>query len=443
MKQILFSCAGTTDPVRGEHDGPMLHILRHYRPEAVYVFLTPEIRDLARGDDRFEKTRAWISEHWGGYQPEFHYIESDVVQAQDMDALYEPMTRAVVQACQEDPEAEVLLHVTSGTPQMQVILSQLAMDMRYRTRGIQVTNFEKKAGRTTRTNDKQYDVDLELAFNEDEQPGAANRCLAPRMYAMRREYLRRQITTLLDMRNFDAVEELQDSLPAQLQALVQHLAARNRLEDQAARQWAGKVGKLPFPLYAYRGGSRGAYSEASEYYLMTKNLVAAGNYTQFLLHLSPLVLTLQLAVLDRLLEGTGCAVRDFVLRENRNHQVFYPQRLREKLPELYAHYEARVMEARVGDVSTYLCDMLLSWFPNEPAAARTLFAHYASLKDLRNQLAHTLQPVAREEIGKACGAEPEQLLKEIEKTLIEAYPACEPSVFHVYDRAIEYLKSRL
>ncbi len=56
MKQILFSCVGTTDPVRGEHDGPILHILRHYRPESVLLFLTPEIRELAETDDRFGKT---------------------------------------------------------------------------------------------------------------------------------------------------------------------------------------------------------------------------------------------------------------------------------------------------------------------------------------------------------------------------------------------------
>ena len=47
MKQILFSCIGTSDPLRGEHDGPMLHILRQYRPESVWLFLTSEIQSLA------------------------------------------------------------------------------------------------------------------------------------------------------------------------------------------------------------------------------------------------------------------------------------------------------------------------------------------------------------------------------------------------------------
>lgn len=33
--KILFTCMGTSDPVRGYRDGPMLHILRWYRPERV------------------------------------------------------------------------------------------------------------------------------------------------------------------------------------------------------------------------------------------------------------------------------------------------------------------------------------------------------------------------------------------------------------------------
>ena len=51
MASILYSCFGTTDPVRGMRDGGLMHILRFYRPETVYLFLTPDIV-LQEGDDR-------------------------------------------------------------------------------------------------------------------------------------------------------------------------------------------------------------------------------------------------------------------------------------------------------------------------------------------------------------------------------------------------------
>ena len=186
MKQILFSCAGTSDPVRGEHDGPMLHILRHYRPTAVYLFLTAEIEQYADADGRFEMTRAWICKHWDGYSPDFHYIRSGIRQAHDLDALDQPLHAAVDALIRENPDAEILFNLSSGTPQMQIILSQLAMDMRYRGRGVQVSNFEDSSGKAQRSNDKEYDVELELECDEDELPGAENRCSEPKMFAIHR-----------------------------------------------------------------------------------------------------------------------------------------------------------------------------------------------------------------------------------------------------------------
>ncbi|WP_196611202.1 hypothetical protein [Pectinatus brassicae] len=35
---VLFSPVGSTDPIRGDFDGPMLHIVRYYKPKKVYFF---------------------------------------------------------------------------------------------------------------------------------------------------------------------------------------------------------------------------------------------------------------------------------------------------------------------------------------------------------------------------------------------------------------------
>lgn len=40
MDDILFTCAGTSDPVRGNRDGGILHIMRYYHPKRVYLFLS-------------------------------------------------------------------------------------------------------------------------------------------------------------------------------------------------------------------------------------------------------------------------------------------------------------------------------------------------------------------------------------------------------------------
>lgn len=446
MKQILFSCVGTSDPVRGEHDGPMLHILRHYRPTRAVLFFTPEIEALAAKDGRFEKTERWIWDHWGGYRPCFQHIRSSVTHAHDLDALDRPLHEAVALLSRENPDAEILINVSSGTPQMQMILSQLVMDTRYRARGIQVSNFENRSGRAQRTNDRAYDVELELECNEDELPEAENRCVEPEMYAIRREYLRRQIWVLLDKRNFEAVEQLSDSLPEELGHLARHLAARSRLQGTEALRRARELKQLPFRLYSYKSGSRGEYSQVCEYYLLMKNLVRAGNYTEFLLHMEPLTLTLQLALLDRLLLRHDCRIDAFFPRE-KGRRFFVPEKLQTALPELFRHYVARA-QARHWELvrrepSTILCDELLSWFPALPEKAKQLFSHYDLLKDLRNQLAHTLSTVTEAEVKAACQVGTAKLLEEIEGTIISCYPVCDPVIFSVYDKSIDYIKHNL
>ncbi len=53
---VLFSPVGMTDPIKGHKDGPMLHIVRYYRPKKVVLFLTGEIMERHEKDDRYCRT---------------------------------------------------------------------------------------------------------------------------------------------------------------------------------------------------------------------------------------------------------------------------------------------------------------------------------------------------------------------------------------------------
>ena len=43
MARILFSPIGNTDPITNNYDGAMLHIIREYRPDKVYLYLSKDI----------------------------------------------------------------------------------------------------------------------------------------------------------------------------------------------------------------------------------------------------------------------------------------------------------------------------------------------------------------------------------------------------------------
>lgn len=446
MESILFSCVGTTDPVRGIHDGPMLHILRHYRPKAVYLLITKEIHDLAAKDQRFSKAQQWIRDHWDGYDPQWNEILCPVTNAHDMDTIDPPIHEALHKIAQAHPDAQILLNVTSGTPQMQMVLSHLAMDTRYRTLGIQVSNYSRKSGDSDRTNKADYDIDLELELNEDELPGADNRCIVPKMYTFQRDDIRRQITTLLENRDFFAAAQLAGHMPEQLAKLVRHLSARSQLNSSEAQRLAGEITGLPFKLYSFRTGSRGKYSQVSEYYLLMKNLVYAKQYPEFIIRMEPITLTLQLALLEKKLLDQGVSMEQFIYLDCNEHLLFDPGMLETAFPQLYQHYidnKNPNWPVKKNTISSTVCDILLGYFADLPEICAHLFEHYAQLKNLRNSQAHQLTACTAQDIMDDCGVDCMTILRELESTIIKCYDACDPSIFSVYDKSIQYIAANL
>ena len=95
MMRLLFTCMGTSDPVRGYHDGPMLHIIRHYRPEVICVFLSGEAAALDGCGARLDTVLSHAQNNWGGYSPELRVVRTQIEDPSDMDAVGAPITEAV------------------------------------------------------------------------------------------------------------------------------------------------------------------------------------------------------------------------------------------------------------------------------------------------------------------------------------------------------------
>lgn len=85
--KLLFTCMGTSDPVRGYHDGPMLHIIRHYRPDVICVLLSSEAAALNDCGARLDTVLAHIRKNWGGYAPELRVVRTQIEDPSDMDAV--------------------------------------------------------------------------------------------------------------------------------------------------------------------------------------------------------------------------------------------------------------------------------------------------------------------------------------------------------------------
>lgn len=417
MASILYSCFGTTDPVRGMRDGGLMHIMRFYRPDAVYLFLSKEIVELDRADQRIAKTFAYLRENWGGYHPHVIRVETGIEDPSDMDALMGPMDELLQQAMLEHPKTEVLVNLSSGTPQMQIILAQMALDPRYPTKGIQIKSPERASGRAERTNGKRYSVDEALGLNEDEAPDTQNRCCEPKLTAVRREAVRNQLRSLLSQRNYAAIAQMGADLPAPIPKLARHLDYRSRfLLKDAEAEAAGLTGLglqtdcgvYPYPVY-----------ELIEYFAMLKNLVYLKRYTDFMLRLNPFVVRLQTVLLEESLKPLGLTERDLIPVVNGRKKI-RPRLIQNKLPELLTFMETAFncpVEER--DVSIRAMNVMLTYFQVDRTALHLLERCERGNRELRNSAAHDLFAVTNDDIRNICGSDAEGLIRGLEKVLTD------------------------
>ena len=448
MPDVFFTCVGTTDPVRGGRDGGVLHIMRNYRPQKVYLFLTAEMDDLDQRDHRFEKVFRYTAEKWS-YAPEWFVERSGIGDVSDLDAVNEPLCAFFHRAEEENPGCRIIVNLSSGSPQMQIVLAQLALSVRSNVVGVQVSNPEKKSGNSMRTNDERYVVDDELELNEDDEPGAPNRCSEPKMLAMQRDRQRAQIRSLLERRDYRALEAMCVELPAGVAQLVRHLAARSDLQLEEAAKLARGL-RLPFKLYPALRATGEDYKLLSEYYLLLRNLQLTQRYTEFVLRINPFLTQLLLKLVERSLP---CPLND-ILEKRRDKRICpNPDAMETRIPEI-----KRALERETGrllepgkDFSLYIGVPLLRVLGGlSPAQLDLLDACETLNREQRNPAAHQLHAVTKEQFKTDCvdskgrHYDPAELVRVFGQMLKAAYPdVCDEALFVVYDRCEEHIRQQL
>lgn len=414
MTDALYSCFGTTDPVRGVRDGGLMHILRFYRPRRVYLFLSREISALDARDHRIDKLFAFLKAHWDGYAPEYFCCHSEISDPSDIDALMVPMGELFSRVMAENPGGQILINLSSGTPQMQILLAQMALDSRYRTRGIQVKNPERAAGTESRTHGKDFQVEDALEMNLDEEPTPPNRCCEPKMLAVRRETVRNQLEKLLPQRNYAAIAQMGADLPAPIPQLARHLDCRSRFLLQEAERLSQGLSGLGIPF------GRGPYPqpvyEMIEYFAMLKQQVYLKRYTEFLLRLNPFLVRLQSQLLRRALPQ-GLGENDLLLVENKR-KYLSPERIAANAPQLLTYLEGQLGEAvEQRHVSIRVMNLVLAYFQVDEGILTVLSDCEKCNQRLRNAAAHDLFSISGADIQTICGATAETLLHRLEEIL--------------------------
>ncbi len=123
---VLFSPVGGTDPIANERDGSMLHICRKYKPDCVMLYLSQEICERHRRDDRYCDSLRRLAER-EGFSPEVLVEERpELSEVQIYDFFFQEFQPLLLDLHRRFPEHLLILNIASGTPAMKNALYLLA-----------------------------------------------------------------------------------------------------------------------------------------------------------------------------------------------------------------------------------------------------------------------------------------------------------------------------
>lgn len=319
-KRILFSPVGGTDPIRNCRDGSMLHICRYYQPDIVYLYLSHEIMERHRQDDRYVYAINRLGEHLG-HSFEVRLIErDDLIDVQQYDRFY-PDFREEIRKIEETMEKgdELLLNIASGTPAMKSALMVIATLAEYRFRLIQVPTPTRKMGEGM---ERDYDNELYWELNEDNDAEAENRCTEVecenlttmlKIDAIKKHIHAYDYTAALAVAT-EIRENIPEDIPEEAYTLIRIADSRVKLDGKKISQlMAGQN----YGIYPVQQGDR---RQLFEYALVLQIKIAKQEYADFIRGVTPLVLDLLTVILKN---ECNIALEDCCRRRKRDNVLLW------------------------------------------------------------------------------------------------------------------------
>lgn len=164
--RILFTAIGGSDPIKQQVDGPMLHCVRNYKPDIVYMYLSQKMLEYENHDNRYSWVIQKMAEKLGKEIKVVKIERENLTEVHLFDSFYEEFEGILNNIINEYPNAEVYLNASSGTPAMKSSFVIIAAMSHKPIKVIQVSSGEKKPIHN-RDNDETYDKELQWEFNLD------------------------------------------------------------------------------------------------------------------------------------------------------------------------------------------------------------------------------------------------------------------------------------
>lgn len=198
--KILISAVGTTDPISNNHDAALLHIARNYRPDKIVLVYSQEM--LVK-QDLINKVLLSIE----GYNPIIE-IDSTILNNDEVflfDKMYEVMGLIVQKYTNDDDE--IILNLSSGTPQIISALFALNRINDYNTQAIQVATPKKGANREYKSL-TDSEIDALIVENQDNNVDFVDRSIKDKSEKFTQALVKRHLRSLIASFDYQAAEAI-------------------------------------------------------------------------------------------------------------------------------------------------------------------------------------------------------------------------------------------
>lgn len=288
---VLFSPLGLSDPTRGLRDGAFIHICRFYRPKKVYLFMSKEICEFDEQDNRYEIYLKKLCEKLG-FNCEVKKIKRpELVEVNDFDAFYSDFTVLIEQISNENPGYEVIVNLSSGTPQMKSALKIVSNLSSRPVIPLQVSSPAKKSNHEPPVNEK-YDIELEWELNEDNiADNPENRCTIVKSEnfnaRIKREIIEKHIAVYDYKAALTVAKTIQDFVDPRMINLLMAGERRLALDTGIAEMFARRAGYDLLPIKDQNCSDKGKI--VFEYILSLKIKLEKGELGDFVRAVSPVL----------------------------------------------------------------------------------------------------------------------------------------------------------
>ena len=382
--KILISAVGDTDPIRNFHDGPLLHIVRVYRPEK--IVLVHSERSLTK-HDKLVKALKSIKD----YSPEIIQDGGVLPDAQVaiFDKMYDTVSSIVKKYISDD---EIILNISSATPQIISAMFAVNRISDFNVTAVQVVTPQHKSNEGLR-HDNQEDIDTLIETNLDNQSDYENRTLEDTGSKFSQDLTKRNLKALIDNYDYQGALELLRALklPKKQESFSNIKELRKKLTEISDTI---KIQGMPDKIVKANLSTQ-AKSALNSYLNIDRNH-KQGNIAEVLIRVKSLV--------------------EFILEDYLNNHFLDVITYKEdgkpflnalKYPEILKKFQEnakkRDQEYHRGYLSLHGYIGILKFFePNHD-----LLKHIYKIQEInqvRNQVAHSLQAFDRENLTKVSSA---------------------------------------